>query len=355
MRYWGICGWVLLLGLPWVALLRDWLRHRVANRQAQLLEQNRDAGREWARQRKWPEALSALDRALALVDRNPGLKSELQFHRGYVLEQMKRPEEAISAYVACQLAESNKMVPRYRHIAAFRQGYLLAQLERWQEAELSLRASIKEASRISLPGLQLNALRILLGVLHAARRYAEVLDCAQDASRLAYSLRDESMRALVLDMEGDAHLALRQWKEALHHYEQSLDLFRQLGNVDAEFVIKQDISRLYQACGEWDKAVRWLGVCLRDEERAQSREGQARLAYDLACLHIHKGELDKAGGYLQRSMGWFRQGEDSVGTDLVGRTMMGLSILMHRQATANWLTFADIERGSAKLKEEEEE
>jgi tetratricopeptide (TPR) repeat protein len=322
--------------------------------QAQALVQNWDAGRSLIQQERWSEALDALDRALALVQYDPGLRAELHFHKGYALEHLQRLEEAISSYTACQVAEAEKEAPKYRHVAAFRQGYLLIQLRHWPQAEQSLHISVQEASRIQARTLQLNAMRILLGVYQTTRRYAQALECAHEMELLALALRDESTRAMALDVEGDLYLASGQSAEALRHYERSLDLFRKLGNVEATFVVKQDIVKLYRTTGQWEKATRWLGVCLREEERARNWRGQARVSYDLACLHIHRGELSLAGGYLQRSMGLFRQAEDAVGADLVGRTLMGLSILMHREATANWLTFGDIERGSAKLKKEEE-
>jgi hypothetical protein len=71
-------------------------------------------------------------------------------------------------------------------------------------------------------------------------------------------------------------------------------------------------------------------------------------------MHIHTGELQQAAGYLQRSLGLYRQAEDRAGADLVGRTLVGLGILLHRDATAGWLTFADIKRGSAKSNQGEE-
>jgi tetratricopeptide (TPR) repeat protein len=334
--------------------LWHWLSKGMWRSQAQALLQNWNAGRALIQQQKWPEALDALDRALALVGYDPSLQAELHFHRGYALEHLQRLEEAISSYAACQVAEADKMAPEYCHIAAFRQAYLLIQLERWPEAEVSLRTSVQEARRMQAPGLQLNAMRVLLGVYQTTRRFTEALECAHEMELLALALRDESTQAMALDVEGDLYLALGQSSEALRHYERSLDLFRKLGNVEAGFVVKQDIVKLYRTSGQWEKATGWLGVCLREEESVGNLRGQARIAYDLACLHIHRGELPQAGGYLQRSMGLFRQAEDMAGADLVGRTLMGLSILMHRAATANWLTFGDIERGSAKLKKEEE-
>ena len=366
MRNGPIYLWLLAIGLSLASLLRDplrrlwnvlqhWLRERMWRPAAQALLQNWDAGRALMQQKKWGEALPALDQALALVQYEPRLEAELQFHRGYALEQTGQLTEAASAYLACQMAESGSRVPRYGHFAAFRRGYLLAQLERWREAEASLRASIEGAGRQRVLALQLNALRILLGVYQSMREHKLAIGCAHQLERLAATLRDVSMQAMALDAAGDAYLALGEYDQALHRYERSLDLFLRLGNEQARFVVKQDIAKLYRASGQWEEAVRWSNMCLQEEERAQNWRAQASIAYDLACLHIHRGELRKAGGYLQHSMGLFRQAEDRMGADLVGRTMMGLSILMHRQATSHWLTSGEIERRSAQSEDDEED
>ena len=338
-----------------VELLRAWLSKNMWRRSYQSLVQHWHAGRTLIKEQKWEDALIALERALSLVEHDLGLKPELEFHKGYALEQMGRSEEAITAYVACQLTESGRKVPKYRPVAGFRQGYLLAQLNRWEEAELSLRTSAKEAERLQLSSLRLNAMRILLGVYQAMHRHTQALQCARELASLARAQRDESMEALTLDVEGDIYQSLGQPTEALYRYEQSLDLFRKLGNNDAESVVKRDIARLYQTSGQWERALRWLAVWLQEEQRAENWGVQARIAYDLACLHIHTGHLIQAGGYLQHSMAMFRRAEDRSGADMVGRTLMGLSILLHRRATADWLTFGDIKRGSARLNGDDEE
>ncbi len=366
MRNGPIYFWLFAIGLSIVSLLRDrlrllwnslrnWLKGGMWRPASQTLLQNWDAGRALMQQKKWVEALAALDRALALVQYEPSLEAELQFHRGYALEQTGQLTEATSAYLACQVAEADNRVPRYGPVAAFRRGYLLAQLERWKEAEASLRASIERAGRQRVVALELNALRILLGVYQSMRAHNLAIECTQQIERLAGEVRDVSMQAMALDAAGDAYLALGQHDRALRHYERSLDLFLSLGNEEARFVVKQDIAKLYRASGQWEKAVRWSNMCLQEEERAENWRGQARISYDLACLHIHRGELGMAGGYLQHSMGLFRRAEDRMGADLVGRTMMGLSIMMHRQATSHWLTSGEIERGSAPSEDEEED
>jgi len=184
-------------------------------------------------------------------------------------------------------------------------------------------------------------------VYRGMSRHDQFLRCAEEARALALVTGDELAEALFLDMIGDAHLALGKPAEALSNYEQSLELFRRVGHVEAELMVKRDIGQLYQQCGDWDKALRWMETCLREEERAQNWIAEGRICYDIACLQVHRGELDMAVDYLQRSAGLFRRGEDRVAVDHVGRTLIGLSVLRYRQAMADRLTFGEIERGSA--------
>jgi tetratricopeptide (TPR) repeat protein len=351
-----VCLWLLLPGGLWLAWLYGWLRPRRRERLIQLVRERREAGYRLVEQHKWPEAVAALDKALAIVATHvPLQEADLYFYKGYALEQMQQFEQALSAYAACQASKAGPSLRKYRPLAAFRQGYLLAHLERWKEAERKLQQSIKDARRVPLPRVQLSALRILLRVHQATHRYARALRCAQEALPLTHNLGDESEEALLLDTAGDIHLALGESEQALRKYEQSLDLFRKLGHVDTALVVMRDIGALYQACGEWDKAFAWFEACLQEAEHAQNLAGQAPIVYDMACLHVNRGDLDAAAGLLLRSMGLYRQAQDRSGADQVGRTLIGLGVRMHRQATSGQMTFRDIERGSARMKEEEEE
>jgi tetratricopeptide (TPR) repeat protein len=336
----AIVFWALCLGLLWGLGVRNWWRQRTLRRKAELFAQGWETGQALLREEKWAEAVAALEKALAWASNQPpDVQAEVRFHLGYALERSQQIEQAISAYRASWLAESAQQRLKYGPVAAFHQGYLLAELQRWEEAELALRTSILEAER----------------VYKGMSRHGQFLECAEEAKGLARMTGDEPAEALFLDLIGEAHLALGKPAEALADYEQSLDLFRRVGNAEAELMVKRDIGQLYQQSGEWDKAFRWLDACLREEERAQNWIAQGRFCYDIACLHIHSGELERAVGYLQRSVGFFRQGEDRLGVDHVERTLVGLGVLRFRKAMANRLTFGEIERGSAGSKGQTEE
>jgi len=341
---------LLVSGAYW---LHVWLRRRARDREERDYSENWQAGRALIKQKKWQEAVSVLDKALTHVGHRPEIEAQLHFHKGYALEGMERLEEALSEYTTCQVARATLPPSRESLVASFRHGYLLSRLERWDEAVEKLQQAAEGAAHRPIPELRLNALRVLLGAYQATQRHAEAIRCAKEALRVARDLRDEATEALILDMAGDVRLAMGQTEDALRNYEQSLDMLQKLDHRWAELVVKRDIGKLYQASGEWDKARTWLHACLLEEEHAGNVAHQARICYDLACLHFATEELDEAAAFLHQSASLFRRARDNAGVDQVGRTLMGLGVLMYRQAASGQMTFQDIERGLADLAKEE--
>jgi tetratricopeptide (TPR) repeat protein len=391
-----VAFWIVLLALPWVAWYRRTLRQspesRDQARQARAasreytVQQHSDAGMRLLKEEKWSEAIDAFDLALNVLEsrrprqprqpcqerraeyrkrgaqqrrrgaehrEDPSQQVSLLFYRGFALEQMGEPEEAIADYEDCQ-AIYGRLHQDPQYMAAVRQGLLLAKLGRSQEAEEHLRRTIAALQRgpQSLSWLQVEAFRIMVAMFHLAHDHARAMEYAQQGARTAHRLRNAAGQAGFLRAAGDTLHALDHPEEALRSYEQSLDLYRRIGETGSGALVKRDIALLYQLEGQWDEALAWLQACLADEERDQNKHRQAQLCYDLACVHIDQGTLRDAGRLLQRSMSLFRQIEDHEGIDRVGRTMMGLSILVHRRVTAHQMTFRDVERGSAKSNKE---
>jgi tetratricopeptide (TPR) repeat protein len=232
-------------------------------------------------------------------------------------------------------------------LASFRQGLLLSQQSRWAEAEPRLQSSIILARAVGLHGLQVSAGSLLVRLYRATGRRAKALDCVDEVLEVARGLGNESTQASALDAAGDLCRGLAQSERALQSYEQSLDLFRKLDNREWALVAKLDIGGLYQACGRWDKAAAWYRACLRDAEESGTTAHQAAILYELACLHIHKGEAHMAARLLLSDMALYRQMRHGKGADRAGRTLLGLGVSMHHRLTSDRLTFRDIERGSA--------
>jgi tetratricopeptide (TPR) repeat protein len=365
MGWWAVVLWLVLLALPWIALIRHAIRkreqlHRYSAEDSvpalTRITQQRDAGMQLIEKDQWSEAMAAFDRGLGLLqdDPDPRLEVELLFYRGFGLEQLGKLEEATSSYADCQTIYG-RLHHELQYAAAVRQGILLARLKRNSEAEHHLLRTITALQRApeSVSWLQVEAHQILAGLFYRVPDYTRAVACVQQGARAAHGLHNAAAEASFLQAAGDGLRLLGRLDEALHNYERSLDLYRRIGEGREEAVVKRNISLIHQSAGHWDKSLAWLQACLLDEEREQNKGGQAMLCYDMACLHIDQGNLQDAGSLLQRSMSLFRQTEDRQGLDEVGRTLMGLSILVHRRMTGSRMTFRDIERGTKSKKEDE--
>jgi tetratricopeptide (TPR) repeat protein len=405
MEWWAVFFWILLLAVPWTLWMRrtlqEWPKLRREARQAQAttwesaVRRHADTGVRLLKEKKWPEAIDAFDDALDIlqprqprqalptpqtppkargaVARTRGAVAETQggvpereaeyrddpsqevsllFYRGYALEQMGELEEAIADYEDCQ-AIYGGLYQDMQYVAAVRQGDVLAKLGRSQEAEQHLQRTITALQRgpQSVSWLQIEAFHILVGMSREMHNHARAVEYAQQGARAAHRMRDATARAGFLRMAGYNLDTVGESEGALRCYEQSLDVYRRLGETGGGARVTQDIATLYQLQGQWDKALSWLQACLADEERDQNKHRQAQLCYDIACVYIDQGNLRDAGRLLQQSISLFRQIEDHQGIDQVGRTMMGLSILVHRRITAHQMTFRDVERGVKSNKE----
>jgi tetratricopeptide (TPR) repeat protein len=388
MEWRAVFFWILLLAVPWTLWMRrtlqEWPKLRREARQAQAatwesaVRRHADTGVRLLREGKWAEAIDAFDDALdelqprqprqavptpptsptsprtrgAVAEReaenrgDPSQEVSLLFYRGYALEQMGELEEAIADYEDCQ-AIYGHLHDKMQYVAAVRQGDVLAKLGRSQEAEQHLQKTITALQQgpQSVSWLQIEAFHILVSMSRAMHNHTRAVEYAQQGVRAAHRMRDATARAGFLRIAGYNLDTVGESEGALRCYEQSLDVYRRLGETDSGARVTQDIATLYQQQGQWDKALAWLQACLADEERDQNKRRQAQLCYDIACVYIDQGDLRDAGRFLQQSISLFRQIEDHQGIDRVGRTMMGLSILVHRRITAHQMTFRDVERG----------
>ncbi len=295
--------------------------------------------------KNWPEAEAALGRALDRARPDDYLCRELHSQRGAVLEKWGKPRDAARQYAAAQ--EGLAPDEPGKSLEALREGRAWALAEEWQQATVALERAMEWARLSRQANLLFAARQLLIRAKQATRRFADALTLVEEACVSAQEARDESTHALLLNMAGDCCLALGQWDSAAGYYERCLDSFIRLGDLMGQRMVKRDIANLLQMRGEWDLQAAWLTAWLRDEEHEQSDRGQAQACFELGCLRAQTGEHADGVRWLYRSMAHFRNAGDRRGVDQVGRTLMGLGVLMHRAATQDHMTFRDIERGAA--------
>jgi tetratricopeptide (TPR) repeat protein len=136
--------------------------------------------------------------------------------------------------------------------------------------------------------------------------------------RRAYISRQFGMCALLLQLAGEqvAHLnaddllwlrfhqgqlaqAATEWPEALMTIE---GLRRGELVLSMKSALATELGQLYQAKGEWDRAIEYCEHSLALRERVGDEYGMAPTFYSLGLVYQDKGELDKATEYYERSL-----------------------------------------------------
>ena len=121
--------------------------------------------------------------------------------------------------------------------------------------------------------------------------------------------------------KGQVAYASALWDEALEIWEalEGEDLPE-----DLEGWLANDLGVLYQAKGEWDKAIDYYQRSLVIREKLGDEHGMATTFNNLGVVYQDKGELDKAIKYYQRDLAICKKVGDEVGA---ATTMYNMALL----------------------------
>ncbi len=272
--------------------------------------------------------------------------------RGEGLKPSRRSREILAA-----LTELIFVGPYQKRGWAYRENTRDLLLRRWWERdgeefkELSRRAAGYFAHKLdekeTLLASPLTAVRRVLGKVETPTEYEReeyqrelmshllVADPGQGFKlfrrmfRRARRFRQFGICALLLQLIGEqvAHLsaddllwlrfyqgqlaqALAQWPEALTTIEGPC---REELLLSLKGTLANDLGLLYQAKGEWDRAIEYYERSLALKEKVGNEYGMAPAFHDLGLVYQRKGNLDKAIEYYERSLAILEKGGDERG------------------------------------------
>jgi tetratricopeptide (TPR) repeat protein len=165
--------------------------------------------------------------------------------------------------------------------------------------------------------------------------------------RRAHRFRQFGICALLLQLAGEqvAHLsaddllwlrfhqgqlaqASAQWPEALMTFE---GLWREELLLSLEGTLTKDLGLLYQAKGEWDRAIAYYKRSLALKEKVGDEYGMAPTFHDLGLVYQYKGNLDKAIECHERSLAIVEKIGDEYGMSCIFNSLGGVY-----QAKGEW-------------------
>ncbi len=135
----------------------------------------------------------------------------------------------------------------------------------------------------------------------AATAAQEGLALQPSRSRLAADLH----YGLGFALRRSGHLA-----EALNHYEESLKVFREIGDRAGEGTTLNNMAALYHSWGRYDEALQTLQESLKVFREIGDLHGEAVTAWNLAMEWQRRGELAKAIELCRRTVEIGRQTND---------------------------------------------
>jgi tetratricopeptide (TPR) repeat protein len=114
--------------------------------------------------------------------------------------------------------------------------------------------------------------------------------------------------------QGQLAQASAQWPEALIKFE---GLRKEEMLLSLEGTLANDLGLLYQAKGEWERAIAYYERSLALKEKAGDEYGMAPTFHSLGLMYYYKGNLDKAIEYHERSLVIVEKIGDEVGMSCI--------------------------------------
>ena len=129
--------------------------------------------------------------------------------------------------------------------------------------------------------------------------------------------KDSVEYARLLDDLGRLHRSLGEYKLALKTFQQSLDIFKVLGDKVGESSVLDQISRVYRAQGEYATALIYLETALAINRETNNLLSEGQILIGIGRIYYRQGDYTKGLDYLEKAKGIMqkmncRQGEASA-------------------------------------------
>lgn len=110
------------------------------------------------------------------------------------------------------------------------------------------------------------------------------------------------LHGLLLNNRGATYQTLGRWDEAIDHYEQSLIIAREYGDLDVQSFALNNLGRVYADRGQWDRAISVYGQSLDIKRQLGDYVGEGRTLGNLGTVYLRQGHFQDAMIAYQRAL-----------------------------------------------------
>ncbi len=129
--------------------------------------------------------------------------------------------------------------------------------------------------------------------------------------------KDTVEYARLLNDLGRLYHALNYYDDALQKYNETLDLFMKLNDLEGESAALDNISRIYEVQGDYAKALKYLESALENSRKIGHRQGEAIILSDFSKIYRALGDSGKALNYLENSLLIYRELGNKKGEETI--------------------------------------
>jgi predicted ATPase/DNA-binding SARP family transcriptional activator/DNA-binding CsgD family transcriptional regulator len=123
-------------------------------------------------------------------------------------------------------------------------------------------------------------------------------------------VRAKALRSLGALSYMHAEHAAGAWDVARRHLQESLKIYRRLGDEQGAAAVLQNLGRIGAELGEWTAAFSFLDESLAIALRLGNRPGIASSLFNLGYAQLRVGDLPAARAHLEEGLGAFRELDD---------------------------------------------
>jgi len=138
-------------------------------------------------------------------------------------------------------------------------------------------------------------------------------DAFEEASELFGKLSWKEKEAEASFYLADCWYLLNDYRHAVEHYERSLILYREIGDIDGETTSLNNIGNCYRSLGDYSKAIEYHEASLEIIYAVGNRKNQAMSLAGVGNSFFYLGEYDKAIEYYVRSLSLYQEMDDIYG------------------------------------------
>lgn len=297
-----------------------------------------DAGRIWANEGQFDEALRLSDISLEVAEvlDTPAGKAHYFLLRGDIFARQPNNEQAIDSYKKAlglfQLLKNREWEGWVRNNL----GTVYARIGEYPEALPEFNASLAIMREVDNKKGEANALGNIANIHQLTGKYSDALGEYGTALKIRRETGDPEGEASTLNNIGVVYKLSGKYAEALAKYEDSLTIYRELDDLAGQATALNNIGIIYELTGKYEEALAKYEASLKIRRQIKDKVGEASALGNLGNLFQLTGKYPEAVAKFEDSLKIMRETGNRTG-EATTLNNIGLTWLHYANSRARLL------------------